>query len=77
MHYEVVEYDECMWVRRVGADTPVLYFEGIGQREEYLAYRAAMFLSRGLSLRENGNSAKAVKQAHLVRDLPGVKWWNE
>lgn len=76
MHYEVVEYSDCYWVRRVGANTPVLYFEGVTAREEYLAYRAAMFLSRGQTLRESGNSERAVKQVGLVRELPGVCWWN-
>lgn len=77
MHYEVIEYSECMWVRRIGSETPIVYFEGTGQREEYLAYRAAMFLSRGLGFRNSGKSEHAVKQTQMVRELPGVKWYED
>lgn len=75
-HYEVIEYSECFWVRRIGSDTPIVYFEGTGEREEYLANRAAGLLGIGLAHRNAGRNERAVKQTQMVRELPGVQWWN-
>jgi len=75
--YEVVEYSECMWVRRVGAETPICYFEGTTERSEYLANKAAGLLGVGLAHRKANRLGREQKQRDMVRDLPGVKWWND
>lgn len=73
--YEVIEYSDCMWVRKVGDDNPICYFQGVGERQKYLANRAAGLLGVGLSHLRQGRYERVRQQWEMVRDLPGVKMW--